>query len=50
MFCVAPSMSLSTSTFLSFFLSYSKIKVAIREECKVSRASKVEIIPIIVLL
>lgn len=49
-FYVAPSMSLSTSTFLSFFLSYSKIKVAIRKECKVSRASKVEIIPIIVLL
>ena len=37
-FCAAPSMSLSTSTFLSFFLSYSKIKVAIRKECNVPRA------------
>ena len=29
---VAPSMSLSASTFLSFFLSHSKVKVAIKKD------------------
>ena len=41
---------LSTTTFFSFFLSHWRAFTFFRKECKVSRTSKVEAIPIIVLL